>query len=204
MDLNGDGLPVVNISWDDAARYANWLSKAEGLPLVYEEQDGRMRLMQPPGRGYRLPTEAEWAYAARIAGRKQPARYPWPGRLFPPPQLQGNYADASARTLLPLVIGDYQDKYAATAPVASFGPNPAGLYDLDGNVAEWVQDYYSVYPGVVGKASTDPLGPKDGRHHVVRGSSWRDATMTELRLSYRDYSEKPRNDLGFRVARYAQ
>jgi formylglycine-generating enzyme required for sulfatase activity len=104
---------------------------------------------------------------------------------------------------VPLVLEAYRDGYPVTAPVASFTPNPVGLYDMDGNVAEWVQDYYAVYPGRLGKLSQDPLGPEQGRHHVVRGSSWRDATITALRLSYRDYSEKPRNDLGFRVARYA-
>ena len=71
-------------------------------------------------------------------------------------------------------------------------------------MAEWVQDYYAVYPAVVGKTARDPMGPDQGRHHVVRGSSWRDAGISELRLSYRDYSERPRDDLGFRVARFAR
>ena len=204
VSLNGDRQPVVNVSWDDAARYLNWLSRQEGLPEAYVEENGRMRLKRPLNLGYRLPSEAEWAYAARFAGRDQAARYPWPGNVFPPREVQGNYADTSARGLLPVVLEDYRDGHAVSAPVGSFEANPAGLYDMDGNVAEWVHDYYAVYPGVVGKTTRDPLGPAQGRHHVVRGSGWRDAGRSELRLSYRDYSEKARNDLGFRVARYAR
>ncbi len=66
-----------------------------------------------------------------------------------------------------------------------------------------LQDFYAVYPNAANKVVTDPVGPVAGRHHVVRGSSWRHASVSELRLSYRDYSEKARNDLGFRIARYA-
>ena len=202
--LDGDDQPVVGVSWDDAARYANWLSKRDGLEPAYREVDGKMQLLRPVTGGYRLPTEAEWAWAARIGGRKEPARYPWPGKHFPPTGVQGNYADASARAILPLVLEAYRDGHPVTAPVGSFGPNPLGLYDMDGNAAEWVQDYYAVYPGGQGQLARDPLGPEQGRHHVVRGSSWRDATRSALRLSYRDYSDKPRNDLGFRLARYAE
>ena len=102
------------------------------------------------------------------------------------------------------MIDDYADNHALTAPIGSYDANPVGLYDMDGNVAEWSLDYYAVYPGGTSVPLKDPLGPQDGRHHVVRGSSWRDASITELRLSYRDYADKPRNDLGFRIARYAE
>ena len=71
-------------------------------------------------------------------------------------------------------------------------------------MAEWTQDFYAVYPGAANVVVTNPTGPATGRHHVVRGSSWRHAGISELRLSYRDYSEKARNDLGFRIARYAE
>ncbi|MCP3866670.1 MAG: PEGA domain-containing protein [Gammaproteobacteria bacterium] len=201
---NGDDQPVVNISWDDAARYLNWLSQQDGLPVAYRESNGKMQLVRPVTTGYRLPTEAEWAYVARFAGRSKKARYPWAGDRFPPTGIQGNYADSSARAILPVTLDDYRDGHAVSAQVGSFAPNPFGLYDMDGNVAEWVQDYYSVYPGGGADETVDPLGPESGRHHVVRGSGWRDASITELRLSYRDYSERPRDDLGFRVARYTR
>ncbi len=204
VSLDGDDRPVVNVSWEDAARYLNWLSEQQGLPTAYLEENGKMRLKRPLTTGYRLPSEAEWAYAARFAGRPQAARFPWPGDTFPPADVQGNFGDVSARGVLPLVLEGYRDGYSATAPVGSFSANAAGLYDVGGNVAEWVHDYYAVYPAVVGKTARDPMGPDQGRHHVVRGSSWRDAGISELRLSYRDYSERPRDDLGFRVARFAR
>jgi len=202
VSLDGDQQPVVNVSWDDAARYLNWLSEKEGLPAAYLEQDGKIVLRSPVATGYRLPSEAEWAYAARFTGAGQGRRFPWEGDGYPPTLVHGNYADRNAGAQLPLVLEDYQDGFAVSAPVASFPADGAGLHDIDGNVAEWVHDYYSVYPNGRGKTARDPLGPDAGRHHVVRGSSWRDAGLSELRLSYRDYSDKPRNDLGFRVARY--
>jgi hypothetical protein len=61
-----------------------------------------------------------------------------------------------------------------------------------------------VYPGEADRRVRDPLGPVSGEHHVVRDSSWRQGTIAELRLSYRDYSRAPRPDLGFRIARYAE
>ena len=108
-----------------------------------------------------------------------------------------------ADTLADTVPG-YDDGFRGTAPVGSFPAWPQGFYDLGGNVAEWMHDYYAVYPGEAKQLVTDPSGPASGEHRVVRGSSWRHGNITELRLSYRDYSSKPRYDLGFRVARYAE
>jgi formylglycine-generating enzyme required for sulfatase activity len=203
VHLDGPEQPVVNISWDDAARFCNWLSKKDGLPPAYQESNGHLQLVQPVNSGYRLPTEAEWAYVARVLKRNKPARYPWDGN-YPPSRIVGNFADARIGDTLAVVVPNYDDHYRATAPVGHYAPFPAGFYDLGGNVAEWVNDYYSVYPGEAGQLVKDPTGPTLGEHYVVRGSSWRHGSITELRLSYRDYSRKPRDDLGFRVARYAQ
>ncbi|MGD1983229.1 MAG: SUMF1/EgtB/PvdO family nonheme iron enzyme [Chromatiaceae bacterium] len=206
--VDGAGLdsadqPVVDVSWDDAARYCNWLSRQEGLPPAYEERGGAMRLIRPVTRGYRLPTEAEWAYVARVYRRSEPARYPWTG-TYPPRDVVGNFADARiADTLAEVVPAGYDDGYRGPAPVGSFPASPSGFFDLGGNVAEWTNDAYTPYPASAQTPVRDPLGPESGDHRVVRGSSWRHANITELRLSYRDYSKRPRKDLGFRVARYA-
>jgi formylglycine-generating enzyme required for sulfatase activity len=201
--LNGENQPVVNISWDDAARYSNWLSKQQGLPAAYTEKAGKMFAVSPMTTGYRLPTEAEWTWVARKLGNQSEQRYPWKG-LYPPTVKSGNFADASISDTLADTIPAYDDGFRGSAPVASFSASPKGFYDLGGNVAEWVHDYYAVYPGEANKRVTDPSGPVAGNHHVVRGSSWRHGSITELRLSYRDYSSKPRYDLGFRIARYAE
>jgi formylglycine-generating enzyme required for sulfatase activity len=202
VSLNADDLPVVNVSWDDAARYCNWLSGLDKLPPAYVEQDGQMKLQEPATIGYRLPTEAEWVYAARIAGREAPARYPW-GEGFPPRSRVGNFADAQIADTLAVVVTDYNDWYRGPSPVGSFDAQPEGFHDFGGNVAEWTNDFYAVYPGQADRLVRDPAGPASGDHHVVRGSSWRDGSITELRLSYRDYSRGPRDNLGFRIARYA-
>ncbi|MEA2094790.1 MAG: SUMF1/EgtB/PvdO family nonheme iron enzyme [Pseudomonadota bacterium] len=201
--LNSDTQPVVNVSWDDAARYCNWLGKQDGLPAAYREAGAHMVPVVPLTTGYRLPTEAEWAYVARAHGRNKPARYPWSGS-YPPTSLAGNFADARIADTLADVVPGYDDNYRGTAPVGSFAARPQGFHDLGGNVAEWTHDFYAVYPGDAERLVTDPTGPAAGDHHVVRDSSWRHGSITELRLSYRDYSRTPRNDLGFRIARYAR
>jgi len=203
VNLNDDEQPVVNVSWDDAARYCNWLSQKEGLPPAYREQGEQVTLITPLTEGYRLPSEAEWAYAARVAGRNSPARYPWTGD-YPPAMASGNFADARIADTLADVVPGYDDRFRGTAPVGSFPPGPGGFFDLGGNVAEWINDFYTVYPGEAGQTVIDPVGPAAGEHHVVRDSSWRFGSITALRLSYRDYSRAARDDLGFRIARYAQ
>jgi formylglycine-generating enzyme required for sulfatase activity len=201
--LNNDNQPVVNISWDDAARYCNWLSQKDGLPNAYREQSGRMTVVTPMTKGYRLPSEAEWAYVARVLGRPSAARYPWAGN-YPPAIPAGNFADAQISDTLADTVPGYDDGYRGTAPVGSFPAHPSGFHDLGGNVSEWMNDFYAVYPGEAKKLVKDPAGPNTGQHYVVRDSSWRKGSITELRLSYRDYSRTPRNDLGFRIARNAR
>ncbi len=200
VTLAGDRNPVVNVSWQDAAAYCNWLSAQEGLTPVYEEKFDRLTTIRPLPNGYRLPTEAEWTWAARYQGGKGYRKFPW-GDAYPPPAESGNFADQSAQTVVPNWIPGYNDGFESTAPVASFGANRAGLHDLGGNVAEWVNDHYQVYTPDSSRVWTDPLGPEQAKHNVIRGASWRSGLESVLRFSYRDFGDKPRPDVGFRVAR---
>lgn len=202
--LENGSQPVVMLSWEDAARYCNWLSKQEGLAPFYREEQSTMVAVSPVTDGYRLPFESEWAYGARVAATKSPSRYPWEGS-FPPRTVSGNYGDESARSILPVVIRGYNDKFMVTAPVAGFPANKGGFFDMGGNVSEWCHDFYAPQSASgAGGRIVDPTGPATGTHHVVRGSSWRDSSITELRFSYRAYSRSPANDIGFRVARYGR
>lgn len=202
IDLNQDNQPVAQVTWEQAARFCNWLSRKEGLPPVYAEVNGQLRATNPIGNGYRLPTEAEWEFCARYGPTAKSWKYPW-GESFPPAAKTVNIADASATNILTLVIDKYEDAHPAAAPVGSFPPNPEGLFDLGGNVAEWCHDYYAIYPFRPGQTDTDPAGPAEGQHHVIRGGSWKHASIRNLRAAYRDYQDEPRADLGFRVCRYA-
>ncbi len=202
--LDNDSYPVVRVSWADAVAYCNWLSQRDGLPLAYRGD----RLVTPANTGYRLPSEAEWEYAARFAGGRN-LKYPWGdlklgGDAMPPSGMVGNYADASARKLLGEGLESYDDGYDAAAPVASFKANALGIFDLGGNVSEWVNDRYSTALMPTSAVESDPLGLANGSVWVVRGSSWRHSHITELRLSYRDSAAAPRDDLGFRIARYVE
>jgi len=194
--------PVVRVSWQQAARYCNWLSKKEGLTPVYREKDGKINDFNADANGYRLPTEAEWAWAARAVNGGE-KRFSW-GRQFPPADNAGNFADVGAARLVADVIEGYHDGFPVSAPVGSFRPNHRQLYDLEGNVAEWVNDYYGIELGLRAGPETDPTGPEKGELRVIRGASWRHGNVTELRLSFRDYGDEPRDDVGFRVARYVE
>ncbi|MEM1089441.1 MAG: PEGA domain-containing protein [Pseudomonadota bacterium] len=194
--------PVVRISWDQAARFCNWLSAKEGLPAAYQESNGVMVPVTPMTIGYRLPSEAEWAYAARYGGGSQSARkYPW-GEQMPPPGAAGNFAGTESSGEVERGLSNYTDEFPVSAPVARYGSSALGLYDLGGNVHEWIHDYYLISSSGLGKSPLDPLGAAEGNNHVIRGSSWRSGSITELRLAWRDQGSGGKDDIGFRVARY--
>lgn len=201
--LNLDSQPVVRVTWEQAALFCNWLSAKESLPAVYVEKGGRLEAAETMGTGYRLPTEAEWEYCARFHADAAFDKYPW-GENFPPEDKTVNIADATARDLLSPYLEAYNDGYPVSAPVASFKPNDLGIHDLGGNVAEWCHDVYSIYNYRAEALFEDPAGPPEGKHRVVRGSSWKHAGISALRVAYRDYSSGSREDLGFRVCRYAE
>ncbi len=198
--LNGERYPVVNISWQKAALYCNWLSEQENIAPFYKVTGGVVDGFNVQAAGYRLPTEAEWAWSARLeqGGMK---KYAW-GAQLPPTENSGNFGDRQAAALLGNILTSYDDSYAVSSPVGKFPPNHRKLYDLSGNAAEWMNDYYGIKTGLSLKAEHNPMGPAQGDFHVVRGSSWAHATMTDLRLSFRDYSNDARNDVGFRIAKF--
>ena len=200
--LNGDRYPVVNVSWQQAALFCNWLSEQSKLPPFYRVEDNIVVGVNAGANGYRLPTEAEWSWAARYEDGAM-NKYAW-GKQLPPTPGSGNFADRSGAALLGNIQARYDDKFPVTAPVGSFNPNAKGLYDLAGNVAEWINDFYEIKSARIQKPPLDPIGKDRGDFHVIRGSSWSDGTMTDLRMAFREYGNDGRNDLGFRIARYVE
>ena len=142
-----------------------------------------------------------WAWSARhVEEAETPLRYAW-GEKLPPPDRHGNYADRSASHLVARIVFDYNDNHIVSAPVGTFPANAKGIHDLGGNVAEWVHDYYAIPSGA---ELLNPLGPREGEYHVIRGASWQKGTVSDMRLSFRDYGTEGRHDLGFRIARFAE
>jgi formylglycine-generating enzyme required for sulfatase activity len=158
-------------------------------------------LKRPPTTGYRLPTEAEWEYAARRAGPDKMLRFPW-GNSLPVVADTGNLAGSEAGKIVEGELPGYQDNYVVVAPVGKFAPNALGLHDLGGNVTEWVNDLYLSFVDTAD--STDPLGPEQAGKHVIRGANWRSNAVSELRLAWRDNADEVSPAIGFRIARYAE
>jgi serine/threonine protein kinase len=160
--VQGPDHPVVMVTRDDAMAFCEWLTQRE-------QQKGVERIAA--SHLYRLPTDVEWSQMVGLEetlgispswrdARKEPM-FPW-GVAWPPPAKPGNFADASA-ALAPGMSGErtipgYDDGFAQTAPVGAFSANSCGIYDLSGNVHEWVADAYSI---------VDP-----NRLGVLRGGGW--------------------------------
>ena len=200
-ELDKDEQPVANVTWEEAALFCNWLSEQERLTPFYVVEFGKVVGADPKALGYRLPTEAEWAWTARHVEDGAPLlRFPW-GTSLPPPDRHGNYADRAATHVVGRIIFGYNDNHIVSAPPGTFPANAKGLHDLGGNVAEWVHDFYEIPEP---EQRLNPLGPKDGDYHVIKGSSWMHGAISELRLTFRDYGAKGRPDVGFRIARFAE
>lgn len=199
--LNREHQPAVQISWQQAARFCNWLSAKEGLPPFYRENQGIINGFNASSTGYRLPTEAEWSFVTRVEGDRY-RKFAW-GDEFPPSKPVVNVADNTSALVTGRILNGYADGHIVAAPVASFPANHRGLYDMGGNVAEWVHDVYAI-PSANADVATDPLGALNGDNYTVRGGSWALSRLSELRLTYRDYGAAGRDDLGFRIARYAE
>ena len=197
-NFKGDTLPVENITWLDAIEFCNELSKRHGRTPVYTIKDeGRSVSWNRSADGYRLPTEAEWEYAAR-AGSTTPfysKRVPGSDDVnfygHYPYQIEQNYFNDSVLETGP---GVYRGE---TLPVGSFTPNPNGLYDIYGNVGEWCFDLYGDYGTL---AAENPFGASAGTRRVNRGGGWNDFGKN-LRSAYRAAAEQntPLYNVGIRL-----
>jgi formylglycine-generating enzyme required for sulfatase activity len=184
--------PVINVSWEDAVAYCNWLSMQHGFQPVYTISGSKVTTNWNAN-GYRLPTEAEWEYAAREGGKK--VRFGNGKDIADPKEI--NF-DASASYKKPYsVAGEYRRK---TVPAGSLNsPNALGLHDMSGNVWEWCWDWYGGYPST---AQINPKGPDTGSFRVFRGGSW-SLSPAYVRVAHRFNSTPDDRDygLGFRLAR---
>ncbi|MBN9690201.1 MAG: SUMF1/EgtB/PvdO family nonheme iron enzyme [Verrucomicrobia bacterium] len=180
-----DQHPVVNVSWDNAKQFCEWLTRKE-------RADGKLTLQQI----YRLPTDLEWSVAVGLTGEtgalpadrtgRTPRLHPW-GTQWPPVIGAGNFGDISARNQFSdwHTIPGYRDGFVTTAPVGSFAPSPDGLFDLAGNVSEWCEDWYD----------------NQQRYRVIRGGSWYHSDRNSLLSAARSQDEADYRSsfIGFRL-----
>ena len=199
---SASNLPVNNVSWIDAAKFCNWLSRKEGLDQFYIIKGDRLLYFNTKSNGYRLPTEAEWEYAAKSNNPTQGELiYAW-GSDRQIRKLVGNIADQTTEGILANFVPDYDDGYLERSPVGSFRSNQNGLNDITGNLSEWVNDFYSIEIIDPSEIFTDYIGPTVGTTHVIKGSNHYSSTPLQLGLSYRTYGNAENELIGFRIARW--
>jgi len=198
-------LPMIMLTWYDAIEYCNWRSKQEGLTPCYTIEKHYTRDTKYPipdwdiacdfqANGYRLPTEAEWEYAARERGKAV---------LF---GNGTNIADFAEINFNSISIKEYD--YALrgiqrnrTVSVTSFSPNSLGLYNMSGNVSEWCWDWDSSYTK---SAKTNPHGPNEGENRIVRGGYLLGpAECIRVAARGKDVPYNSSTERGFRLARTA-
>ena len=186
--------PIINVRWEDAVAYCDWLSVQHGFQPVYNniKRDGSP-LLDWNANGYRLPTEAEWEYAARGGGKK--VRFGNGKDIANPVEINFNGSKNYQQKYS--IVGEYRAK---TVPVGSLkSPNALGLHDMSGNVLEWCWDYYAKYSG---KPESNPQGPSYGVNRVYRGGSWLyDPIDVRVADRYHVTPDSRSNCIGFRLAR---
>jgi sulfatase modifying factor 1 len=187
--------PVINVSWNDAAAYCNWLSEQAGLSKVYTISGDKVTA-DWSANGYRLPTEAEWEYAARGGGK---AVLFGNGKNVADPK-EINFDASTIYSKSYSVAGEYRGR---TVPVGSLNsPNALSLHDMSGNALEWCWDWKAPYPG---GSQNNYRGPASGSRRVCRGGSWFNVPQG-VRVAFR-YDITPGfslNYLGFRLAKSAK
>lgn len=196
------GLPVTRVSWVDAARFCNWLSTQAALDPVYAISfDGILESVDRTALGFRLPSEAEWETGASFDWRAQRViePYEW-GVMKSTPLAFGNLAGSELSKTRTRFLESFTDNHESIAPVGSYRPNVNGLYDMTGNVSEWVHDYHE--PIRVKNGGPDFLGPSVGFVNVVKGASFETDELHELATHYRRADSGRNADIGFRVARW--
>lgn len=169
-----DNRPIINTSWYDANAYIKWLNSQTNET-------------------FRLPTEAEFEFVIRNGGEK--GIYPW-GNGMPKDE---NLADETYKTKTAKtgIWNNYNDGFAHTAPVGSYGPNKLGVCDINGNIWEWCSDWYQGYSG---NKMANPQGPGSGKWKVGRGASY-DADPWHTRSASRAFVEPDFKRPGFRLAK---